>query len=70
VEARAGHNLQPGQQVNLEIDAGRGAPVQLAGKVNFVSPVVDPASGLMKVKVIFENSNGAVRPGVAGKMTF
>ncbi|MCI0534727.1 MAG: efflux RND transporter periplasmic adaptor subunit [Verrucomicrobiales bacterium] len=70
VEAKAGHNLKPGQPVSLEIDAGRGAPVRVTGKVNFVSPVVDPASGLMKVKVVFENANGTVRPGVAGKMTF
>lgn len=70
VEAKAGYNLKPGQPVNLEIDAGSGTPVRVPGQINFVSPVVDPASGLMKVKVVFENSNGAIRPGVAGKMTF
>jgi RND family efflux transporter MFP subunit len=70
VEAKAGRNLKPGQRVNLEIDTGANAPVQVAGTVDFISPVVDPASGLMKVKVLFENANGAVRPGVAGKMSF
>jgi hypothetical protein len=38
------------------------------GKVIFISPVVDPASGLLKVKVEFENKNLLVRPGVSGKM--
>lgn len=70
VEAKAGHDLKPDQEVSLEIDAGTEAPMRLAGKISFVSPVVDPASGLMKVKVVFENSDGAVRPGVAGKMRF
>ena len=48
VEAKAGHNLKPGQQVKLEIDAGGGEAVRIAGKISFVSPVVDPASGLIR----------------------
>ena|SRR5438552_448294 len=69
VEAKTGHDLSPGRTVDLEIEVGA-APVRTSGKISLVSPVVDPASGLMKVKVIFDNSNGAVRPGVAGRMTF
>jgi RND family efflux transporter MFP subunit len=69
VEAKAGRSLKSGQQVSLEIDTG-GTPVRLAGIISFVSPVVDPASGLLKVKVVFDNPDGAIRPGVAGRMTF
>jgi RND family efflux transporter MFP subunit len=69
VESKAGHGLRPGQKVDLEIEAGP-AVVLLPGTISFVSPVVDPASGLLKVKAIFENAEGKVRPGVAGKMTF
>jgi membrane fusion protein (multidrug efflux system) len=69
VEARAGHTLRVGQKVDLEIESGA-AVVILSGNVSFVSPVVDAASGLVKVKVIFENLEGKIRPGVAGKMTF
>jgi len=69
VEARSGHGLKPGQKVDLEIESGPGV-VLTQGTLSFVSPVVDPASGLMKVKVLFENSEGKVRPGVAGKMMF
>jgi hypothetical protein len=30
---------------------------------------VDPASGLATVKAIFENGDGAIRPGLAAKLT-
>lgn len=67
VEAKAGHTLKAGQSVKLEIEAGdRTAP--FAGTVFFVSPVVDPASGLMRVKIVFENPENQIRPGVAGRM--
>lgn len=68
VESHTGHELKVGQKVSLEIESGA-VPATLEGQVSFISPVVDPASGLMKVKVIFENSENKVRPGVAGKMS-
>jgi RND family efflux transporter MFP subunit len=68
VESRAGHHLRTGTQVDLEIEAGA-SPVKVTGLIRFVSPVVDAASGLLKVKAVFENPGGAIRPGVAGKMT-
>ena len=61
--------LRPGQSVNLEIDSGP-STVLIQGTISFVSPVVDAASGLMKIKVIFDNPEARVRPGVAGKLTF
>ena len=36
------------------------------GRIDFVSPVADPASGLVVVKVHFANSNFRIRPGVKG----
>ncbi len=39
---------------------------RLSGKVVFISPVIDPASGLLRVEALFANSNGTVRPGEAG----
>jgi RND family efflux transporter MFP subunit len=69
VDARSGHGLRPGQSVNLEIDSGP-STVLIQGTISFVSPVVDAASGLMKIKVIFDNPEARVRPGVAGKLTF
>jgi RND family efflux transporter MFP subunit len=69
VESKAGYSLRVGQKVSLEIEAGPGV-VLIDATISFVSPVVDPASGLMKVKAIFENPDYKIRPGVAGKMTF
>ena len=38
------------------------------GKIEFISPVVDKASLLRTVKVVFENSDKSVEPGVTGKI--
>ena len=69
IEARIGYDLEMDQEIRVEIDAGRN-PVVMQGHVSFVSPIVDPASGLLKVKVLFDNPAGKVRPGVAGRMFF
>lgn len=69
VEARPAERLKMDQTVKLEIEAGASAVV-LEGKVVFLSPVVDPASGLRKVKVLFDNAAGKVHPGIAGKMYY
>lgn len=67
IEAKAARSLKEGQRVKLEIQAGA-EPVKCEGVISFVSPVVDPASGLQSIKVTFDNSKGEVRPGVAGRM--
>jgi RND family efflux transporter MFP subunit len=67
LEPRLGHALSPGQKLPLNLDAGK-STVEVEGAVSFVSPVIDPASGLMKVKLIFENPDGKVRPGAAGRL--
>ena len=67
VEPKVGWGLITGQTVQLQVDTGLG-PVPVQGTITFVSPVVDPGSGLMRVKVLFSNSDGKLRPGVAGKM--
>jgi RND family efflux transporter MFP subunit len=65
VDARAGHYLKDGEETQLEIESGR-ATAAIKGKFDFISPIADPASGLMKAKIAFAN-DGRVRPGVAGK---
>ena len=69
VEAKAGYNLKVGQELRVDVEAGK-ATIQLKGKVSFVSPVVDPASGLLKIKILCLNSDNKVRPGVSGVMYF
>jgi RND family efflux transporter MFP subunit len=69
IEAKAAAHLKGKQKVRLEIERAAGS-VTLEGEVTFFSPVIDPASGLQKIKVLFDNSDGRIRPGTAGKMYF
>lgn len=66
LDGKASMRLVLNQEVSLEM-AGAAKPV--TGKICFISPVVDPASGLATVKAIFENADGSIRPGLAAKMT-
>jgi len=68
LEAKTAALLKAGQQVNLAIDTG-GAAQPIQGTISFLSPVADPASGLLKLKVLFENPEGKIRPGLAGRLT-
>ncbi|ANT65945.1 efflux RND transporter periplasmic adaptor subunit [Prosthecochloris sp. CIB 2401] len=58
--------LSVGQQVPLKLTSGR-SMVERTGVITKVSKVVDPASGLMEVKIRFDNSDGAIKPGVIGQ---
>jgi RND family efflux transporter MFP subunit len=67
VPARLAADLSLKKEVSLEIETGAGVePVK--GVVTFLSPVADAASGLVKVKILFENAAGKIRPGLAGRM--
>jgi RND family efflux transporter MFP subunit len=65
VEHSAG--LSKGDKVTLSLGNGRLAQTR-EGTIEFVSPVVDASSGLRTVKVIFDNSNGSIQPGIPGIM--
>lgn len=67
IEAKEAAALKQGQSVKLQIESGAGA-LPVTGAISFLSPVADPASGLLKVKVLFENADGKIRPGLAGKL--
>ncbi|MCB1125362.1 MAG: efflux RND transporter periplasmic adaptor subunit [Verrucomicrobiae bacterium] len=60
-------SLKVGQSVELEVAGGSGH-LAFEGRLDYVSPVVDPASGLLRVKVLFENPDLRVRPGVLGRL--
>lgn len=57
--------LQSGATVRLQIESGE-TLVDRTGAIVFISPVVDPASGLREVKAEFDNTDGSVSPGVHG----
>jgi RND family efflux transporter MFP subunit len=67
LEYRSGAQLKTGQKVELEFEC-EGSTAAVEAKISYVAPVVDPASGLLRVKAIFENPDGKIRPGASGKM--
>ena len=66
VEGRNASSLKLEQEVKILMD---GATTPVKAKICFISPVVDPASGLAKIKAIFDNADGKIRPGLAAKMS-
>lgn len=62
-----GRSLSVGDPLRLVVGSGSDA-VTLTGKLTFASPVVDPASGLMRIRAVFDNPENRVRPGVAGQL--
>jgi RND family efflux transporter MFP subunit len=67
IEASQGTILKKDQTVDLKIRVGSGY-IDKKGIIAFVSQVVDPASGLYRVKAEFENNDHQVKPGVDGMM--
>ena len=57
--------MKPGRQVTLRIHEADG-PVIVQSTVEFVSPLIDASSGLREVKLLFDNPDGRVHPGVTG----
>jgi RND family efflux transporter MFP subunit len=65
LEGKIMTHLKPDAPVKIHLE---GCAQPVPGKICFISPVVDPASGLAKVKALFENPDGKIRPGLAAKM--
>ncbi|MGN6553941.1 MAG: efflux RND transporter periplasmic adaptor subunit [Verrucomicrobiota bacterium] len=66
IEGKAASNLKVNQPVRLEVD---GSTQPIIGKICYLSPTVDPASGLARVKALFDNTEANIRPGLTAKMT-
>ena len=67
VDLGLSRQLSMGQTVELQLQAGPES-ISRTGEIIFISPVVDPASGLRKVKVLFDNQDGKIIIGAAGVM--
>ena len=65
--ANKAKSLKVGQQVKLQLNGNQKASVK-KGKIEFISPLVDKASMLRTVKVIFDNKDKSIEPGVTGKI--
>mgnify|MGYP003344063656 CR=1 FL=1 len=53
--------------VRLQVE-GDGTGTTLRGTLVYLSPVVDAASGLLRIKAEFENPEGRLRPGVSARL--
>lgn len=65
VDARLVKTLAVGNEVELQILSGN-TSVNRTGTVCYISPVVDPASGLQQIKAVFDNTDGSISPGIGG----
>lgn len=60
-------NLKPGREARLQIETGSGQR-EVLGTVEYLAPVVDPGSGLRRVKLIFDNPGAEIAPGAVGRL--
>ena len=67
--AEVGGDLKLGQAVQPSVP-GIPEGVPLNGRIVFVSPVVDAASGLLRIKIEIANDVHGIRPGVTGRLLF
>lgn len=67
VPAAAARGLRLGTTLPVSFDAALGLAA-VSGKLVFVSPAVDAASGLVELRVAFANPGGHVPPGIKGQL--
>jgi len=61
VPERHRESVKPDQDVEAVLEALPGRPFR--GRVAFISPALDPSTRTVKVKALFENAAGALKPG-------
>lgn len=61
------HTLKAGANQILKTEPG-GAITQVTGRITFVSPVADPASGLVQIEITFNNPNNRIKTGIKGSI--
>lgn len=66
IDGKSASALRLDQPARIQIEGTAGV---VTGKICYISPVVDPASGLARVKAVFENADAKIRPGLAARMS-
>jgi RND family efflux transporter MFP subunit len=64
IDGVAASRLQLDEPVTINVVGGQ----TVSAKICFVSPVVDAASGLARVKAVFDNPDDKIRPGLAATL--
>lgn len=67
IELSTMNHLKLGKMVDLQLQS-ENENVDKKAEIIFISPVVDSASGLRKIKARFDNTDGKIVPGVTGIM--
>jgi len=67
IDASESDSIKAGDLVELEVNKGK-STAKFSGEVAFVSPVIDSSSGLLRVRVTFDNPERTIRPGASGVM--
>ena len=69
VDALRTAGLAAGQPVPVQIETPGGI-LEVAGTIDFVSPVVDAASGFRRIRLTIDNAEGRILPGLPATVTF
>ncbi len=64
IDPSLAEDLELNERVTFREQIGAGS--SLSGRIVYISPIVDPASGLLRIKALFPNQGGNVRPGEGG----
>ena len=64
VHPSAARQLTLGKSLPVMVDGA----AEIKGRVSYVAPVADAASGLVEIRVTFDNRHGRVRPGSSGRV--
>ena len=60
-------SLKLGSAQSITLETG-GAGTNVVGRITFISPVADPASGLVEMRITFANPQLAIKPGIKGSI--
>lgn len=60
--------VQNGASVQVSAVLGGQQKQTFTGKVDFIDPRVDAASGLLRVRVLVDNADGAIKPGLRAEV--
>lgn len=64
LDPKQAESLEMGQQVGVVVPLASDT-IQLPGQIDLIAPTVDAASGLRQIRVLFENPDRRVAPGLS-----
>jgi multidrug efflux pump subunit AcrA (membrane-fusion protein) len=65
LEDSVANTFSLGQKASLNLKSGQ-VMKTIVGQITYIAPVIDQASGLVELKVEFDNVGKPIRPGTSG----